>query len=149
MLLDLPSRPMLPPDRQVVSNLDWTEVAALWNSNDLAVLHDWLNERWSRLIRNSLLGSRDPEAEFLQGLAFATLALFFTQNQNQEGAVLMIDDAVMALAKYQPRFLGVQVAPIVDALQELRPLLAGLAPEADCPLYPFVLPPFDYDRCQP
>jgi len=149
MLLDLQSRPILPPDRQVLSHLDWTEVAALWNSNDLAALHDWLNERWSRLIRNSVLGSRDPEAEFLQGLAFAALALFFTQNQNQEGALLMIDDAVMALAKYQPRFLGVHVAPIVNTLLELRPVLVGLAPDAACPLFPFVLPRFEVDRMTP
>lgn len=149
MLLDLQSRPLLPPDRQVLSDLDWKEVAALWNSNDLAVLHDWLNERWSRLIRNSVLGSRDPEAEFLQGLAFATLAFFFTQNQNQEGALLLIDDAVMALAKFQPRYLGVHVAPIVDGLQELRPMLAGLAPDADCPIFPFVLPRFTTERDAP
>lgn len=116
----------------------------MWNSNDLGALHDWLNERWSRLIRNSLLGTKDPEAEFLQGLAYATLALYFTQNQNQEGAILMIDDAHMALAKYQPRFLGVHVAPILGALQELRPLLVGLAPDDDCPLYPFVYPKFEY-----
>jgi hypothetical protein len=149
MILDLQSRPLLPPDRQVLSDLDWSEVATLWNSNDLAALHDWLNERWSRLIRNSVLGDRDPEAEFLQGLAFAALALFFTQNQNQEGALLLLDDAVMALAKYRPRFLGVRVAPIVDALQELRPFLVGLAPDADCPLFPFVLPRFEVDRAAP
>jgi hypothetical protein len=149
MLLDLQSRPLLPPDRQVLSDLDWGEVAALWNSNDLAVLHDWLNERWSRLIRNSVLGSKDPEGEFLQALAFATLAFFFTQNRNQEGALLMIDDAVVALAKFQPRYLGVQVAPIVEALQELRPVLAGLAPDADCPFFPFVLPRFEVERGAP
>lgn len=143
-ILDLAPRDLPPPDRQVLSSLDWSEVAALWNGNNLSALHDWLNERWSRLIRNSLLGTRDPEAEFLQGLAYATLALYFTQNQNQEGALLMIDDAQMALAKYQPRFLGVHVAPILAALQELRPLLVGLAPDADCPLYPFVYPKFEY-----
>jgi uncharacterized protein len=143
-ILDLAARDLPSPDRQVLAHLDWKDVAVMWDSNDLGALHDWLNERWSRLIRNSLLGARDPEAEFLQGLAFATLALYFTQNQNQEGALLMIDDAQMALAKYQPRFLGVNVAPILGALQELRPLLAGLAPDADCPLYPFVYPKFEY-----
>lgn len=145
MILDLASPKELPaPDRGVLSQLDWKDVAVMWNSNDLGALHDWLNERWSRLIRNSLLGTRDPEAEFLQGLAFATLALFFTQNQNQDGALLLIDDAQMALAKYRPRFLGVNVEPILGGLQELRPLLVGLAPDADCPLYPFVYPKFEY-----
>ena len=145
MILDLATPTELPPpDRQVLSQLDWKEVQIMWDSNDLGALHDWLNERWSRLIRNSLLGTKDPEAEFLQGMAFATLALFFTQNQNQEGALLLIDDAQMSLSKYSPRFLGVNVAPILGALQELRPLLAGLAPDADCPLYPFVYPKFEY-----
>jgi hypothetical protein len=143
-ILDLARRDLPPPDRQVLSGLDWREAAAMWDGNQLGQLHDWLNERWSKLIRNSLLGTKDPGAEFLQGLAYAAMALFFTQNRNQEGALLMIDDAQMALAKYQPRFLGVHITPILSALQELRPLLVGLAPEDDCPLYPFVYPKFEY-----
>ena len=114
----------------------------MWDNNELGPLHDWLNERWSRLVRNSLMGAKDPEAEFLQGLAFVTLALFFTQNQNQEGALLMIDDALITLAKYRPGFLGVHIDPILDMLQELRPMLVGLAQDADCPMYPFVYPKF-------
>ena len=144
MILDLAARELPPPDRQVLSHLDWKEVAAMWNGNDLGMLHDWLNERWSRLIRNSMLGQKDPEAEFLQGLAFATLALFFTQNRNQEGALMLVDDAQMALAKYRPRFLGVNVDSILDALAELRPRLIGLAPDSDCPIFPFVYPKFEY-----
>lgn len=143
-ILDLAPRDLPPPDRQVLTQLDWSEVAAMWDGNQLGQLHDWLNERWSRLIRNSLLGTKDPEAEFLQGLAYAVLALFFTQNHNQEGAILMIDDALMTLAKYRPRFLGVHIDPILSALQELRPLLVGLPADADCPLYPFVYPKFEY-----
>ena len=144
MLLDLQSRPILAPDRQVLSELDWSEVASMWNNNDLGQLHDWLNERWSRLIRNSVLGQTDPEAELLQALAFATMALFFTQNQNQEGALLMLDDAVMVLGKYRPSYLGIQIEPIYANLQELRPLLVGLAPDAECPVWPFVYPKFEY-----
>jgi hypothetical protein len=146
MLLDLQSRPILAPDRQVLSELDWSEVASMWNNNDLGQLHDWLNERWSRLIRNSVLGQTDPEAELLQALAFATMALFFTQNQNQEGALLMLDDAVMVLGKYRPSYLGIQIEPIYANLQELRPLLVGLAPDAECPVWPFVYPKFEYTR---
>jgi len=145
-ILDLARKDLPPPDRQVLSTIDWSEVAAMWNGNQLGQLHDWLNARWSRLIRNSLLGAKDPEAEFLQGLAYATLALFFTQNRNQEGALLMLDDAQMALAKYRPRFLGVNIDPMLGALAELRPLLVGLAPDDDCPLYPFVYPKFEYTR---
>lgn len=146
MLLDLRAHPILPPDRQVLGELDWSEAAVLWDANELGALHDWLNERWSRLVRNSVLGHRDPEAEFLQALAFATLALFFTQHQNQDGALLMIDDALVALARFRPAHLGVDVDPIVDALAQLRPLLVGLAPDADCPMWPFVYPKFGFRR---
>jgi hypothetical protein len=145
MLLDLQARPMLAPDRQALSEIDWSEVASLWNTNALGVLHDLLNERWSRLIRNSVLGTRDPEAEFLQGLAFATLALFFTQNRNQEGALLMVNDALIALGKYRPRFLGVRIDPIIDTLQTLRPLIASLPADGENPMFPFVYAKFEHD----
>lgn len=149
MLLDLQSRPILPPDRQVLSELDWREVAILWNNNEFGTLHDWLNERWARLIRNSILGQADPEAELLQALAFAALALFFAQNRNQEGALLMLDDALLALGKYRPAYLGIRVDPIYATLQDLRPMLVGLAPDADCPMYPFVYSKFEYSRVSP
>lgn len=149
MLLDLHARPFSAPDRQVLSELDWTEVAQLWNSNDLGTLHDWLNQRWSRLIRDSPLGQRDPEAEFLQALAFATLALFFTQNRNQEGALLMLDDALMALGRYRPAYLGIRIEPIYSTLHELRPLLVGLAPDAECPVWPLMLPKFEMASASP
>ncbi len=149
MLLDLQSRPVLPPDRQVLSEIDWTEVAALWNGNELGALHDLLNERWSRLIRNSVLGTRDPEAEFLQGLAFATLALFFTQNRNQDGALLLLDDALVALGTYRPHFLGVRVDPIVGSLQELRPLIASLPAGGENPMFPFVYAKFEHSGALP
>ncbi|MDD2924747.1 hypothetical protein [Rhodoferax sp.] len=149
MLLDLHAQPILPPDRQVLSELDWGEVAKLWDNNQLGQLHDWLNERWARLIRNSPLGTKDPEAELLQALAFATLALFFTQNQNQEGALLMLDDAMMALGKYRPSYMGVRIESIYGTLEDLRPMLVGLASDADCPMYPFVYPRFEYSRAAP
>lgn len=149
MLLDLHARPMLPPDRQVLSELDWSEIATLWDNNELGILHDLLNERWSRLIRNSVLGTSDPEAEFLQALAFATLALFFTQNRNQEGALLMLDDALVALGKYRPRFLGVHVDPVLSALQELRLLIVSLPADGENPMFPFVYPKLEYSRAAP
>jgi hypothetical protein len=74
------------------------------------------------------------------------LALHFTQHGNQEGAVLMVDDAMVALGRFRPGFLGVQVDPIIATLQELRPLLAGLAPDAECPLWPFVYRKFEYRK---
>jgi hypothetical protein len=146
MLLDLSSRPLLAPEAPSSEHFKWEEFAALWDSNDLAAAHDWLNERWSRLVRNRPGGQQDPEAQFLQALAFAVLALFFTQTGNQEGARLMIDDALVCLGKYRPGFLGVRVDPILATLNELRPLLAGLAPDADCPVWPFVYNKFEYQR---
>lgn len=149
MLLDLQAKPLLPPERQVLDVLDWSEAAALWNDNQLGELHDWLNERWARLIRNSVMGQDDPEAQLLQALAFATLALFFTQNHNQEGALLMLDDALLALGKYRPSYLGLQIEPIHAALQELRPLLVSIAADDPCPLQPFVYPKLEYSRISP
>jgi len=125
---------------------DWEQFAALWNGNDMAAAHDWLNQRWAILVANRIRGQEDPEARFLQGIAFATLALFFTQNGNQEGALLMLDDALVWLGRYRPRFLGVEVAPILDSLQELRPMILGLAPDAECPMQPFVYRRFEYHR---
>ena len=95
------------------------------------------------------LGTRDPEAEFLQGLAFATLALFFTQNRNQEGALLMVDDALIALGKYRPRFMGVQIDPIIGTLQTLRPLIASLPADGENPMFPFVYAKFEHDGALP
>jgi hypothetical protein len=143
-LLDLGRRDFAPPEAPAHAHFLWEELAHLWDSNDLVAAHDWINERWSRLIRNSVAGQMDPEAQFLQALAYAVLALYFTQNANQEGAVLMIDDAVIALNRFRPGFLGVRVDPIIGTLQELRPLLAGLAPDAECPLWPFVYNKFAY-----
>lgn len=118
--------------------LAWDELAALWNDNDMRGVHDWLNPRWSRRVTSRLLGQHDPEARFLQALAFAALALHFTQHGNQDGARMFVDDALVALAPYRPSFAGVGVDPIIENLNELRPLLAGLASDDPCPMQPFV-----------
>lgn len=146
MLLDLNSRLLLAPEAPSREHFNWEEFAILWDSNDLVAAHDWLNERWARLVRNRTGGQQDPEAAFLQALAFAVLAFHFTQNGNQEGARLMSDDALICLGRYRPRFLGVSVEPILATLRELRPLLAGVAPDADCPMWPFVYNKFEYQR---
>ena len=106
-------------------------------------MHDWLNQRWSRLVETRMMGQRDTDAEFLQALAFAALALHFTQNRNQEGALLMLDDALVALTRFRPGLFGVRVDPILDTLNELRPMMVGLAPEDECPLQPFVCRRFE------
>lgn len=116
----------------------WDELVYFWNNNDFDLAHDWLNERWGRLVQTSPIGDRDPDARFLQGIAFAALAIHFTQNSNQEGARLLLDDALMVLNQYQPSHLGVKVEPILETLQTLRPAIAALAPDDDCPFQPFV-----------
>jgi hypothetical protein len=147
MLLDLNSRPLvaaleIPP----TGGYDWEEFAALWDANDLPCAHDWLNTRWSRLVETRVAGQADPEARFLQGLAYAALALHFTQCCNQDGALLMIDDATMTLMRFRPEFLGVRLDPVIETLQELRPTIASLAPDAEYPVFPFVYRRFEYRR---
>lgn len=137
MLVDLSPSLALPPEAPSSAHFAWHELAFLWNSNDLAAAHDWLNERWSALVRNRVGGHADPEAQFLQALAFAVLALHFTQRRNQEGAALMAADALVALARFRPSYLGVRIDPILDTLKALQPLLVGLASDAECPLRPF------------
>lgn len=137
MLVDLHPAFFRPPEAPSSEHFAWHELAFLWNSNDLRAVHDWLNERWSALVRNRVGGHADPEAQFLQALAFAALALHFTQHRNQDGARLMLDDALVALARFRPSYLGLRVDPILDTLAALRPLLVGLASGAECPLVPF------------
>ncbi len=147
MILDLlQPRQFAAADTPSWSHFAWDELAHLWDSNDLAAAHDWLNERWSGLVRNRQGGQADPEAQFLQSLAYAVLALYFTQAGNQEGARIMIDDAQMALSRYRPRFLGVYVDPILATLADLKPMLAGLPGDAECPMFPFVYRKFEHDR---
>jgi hypothetical protein len=137
---------LIPGGAALTDALDWEEFAALWDSNDLAAAHDWLNQRWSRRVETRIAGAADPEAKLLQGLAFATLALYFTQTARQDSALLMLDDALMTLAAYRPAFLGVRVDPIVATLGEMRPLVASLAPDAENPTFPFVYHRFEHRK---
>jgi hypothetical protein len=149
MLADLNPSLYLPPEAPSSEHFAWHELAFLWNANDLPAVHDWLNERWSALVRNRVGGEADPEAQFLQALAFAALALHFTQSRNQEGAALMLADALVALARFRPSYLGVRIDPILDTLKALQPFLVGLAPEAECPLRPFVYNKLELEPRQP
>jgi hypothetical protein len=145
VIVDLGGHGLLVPSGPPLGDaLQWDEFAALWNSNDLAAAHDWLNLRWSRRVETRLAGAADPEARFLQGLAFATLALYFTQAAKQDGALVMIDDALVALGPYRPAFLGVRVEPVVATLEELRPLVASLAPDDENPMFPFAYRRFEH-----
>lgn len=145
MLIDLAHREFAPADAPSWQHFDWRELAQLWDSNDLAAAHDWLNERWSGLVRNRIGGQADPEARFLQSLAYAVLALHFTQIGNQAGARVVLDDALITLAAYRPSFLGVRIDPIYATLDDLKPMLSGLADDAPCPMFPFAYRRFEYD----
>ena len=116
----------------------WEEVAALWNDGDFGGVHDWLGLRWNHLIQSRPAGQADPDARFLQGLAFAALAFHFTCNRRQDGAALMADDALSVLPGFLPAHRGVEAAPILETLNALRPLLDGVGREAECPMQPFV-----------
>lgn len=116
----------------------WDELALLWDGNNFGAVHDWLGERWNHLIQTRPGGHNDLDAQFMQGLAFAALALHFTQNHNQDGAALLAEDALSILPRFLPAHRGVEVAPVLETLNVLRPLLEGLDYEADCPMQPFV-----------
>lgn len=128
-LIDLTDR--LSGDRTTWTgrDFDWQELAGLWDNNRLQEAHDWLTARWMHLVRTRPGGQADPDAQLLQGLAFAVNALFFTQQANQEGALLMLDDALLLLGRFRPAFLGVSLEPIVDTLQTLRPTIVTLGPD--------------------
>ena len=113
---------------------DWEELALLWNVTDFRAVHDWLNVRWSGLVQSRVLRDEDPDARFLQGLAFAALALHFTESGNHEGARMMMDDAQVFLAPFVPSHEGVAVEPVLDMLAQLRSTLAGLPLDAPCVL---------------
>jgi len=104
--------------------LIWDELALLWNRQDFAGVHDWLNERWARLVQESASGERDVVASFLQGLAFAALALHFMREGNEESAGLFVEDALKVLPQFAPAYAGIRITPIQDALGELQSRMA-------------------------
>jgi hypothetical protein len=111
----------------------WDELAALWDEGDFRSVHDWINERWARTVQTSPQGERDPFAGFLQGLAFAALAFHFARDRNVESAKLFVDDALGALPRYTPRYAGVELAPVMDALHSLAAALPATGPEGLLP----------------
>ncbi|UJS26324.1 DUF309 domain-containing protein [Thiothrix winogradskyi] len=122
-------------------NVFWPELAALWDAGDFGAAHDWLGERWNVLIQSRPQGHDDPDARFLQGLAYAVLAFHFTQHANQDGARLMVEDTLRVLPEFTPAWAGMETAPVIASVKVLQPLLEGLDNEAPCPLQPF--------RCEP
>lgn len=136
------------PDRGGMERAEyfhWDEMALLWDASNFGGVHDWLGERWNFLIQSSPLGNADPDARLLQGLAYAALAFHFTRHFNQEGAALMVEDALEVLPQCGPVCHGMHLDPIIENLQTLRPLLQDIASDAACPLQPFVCHKLEYD----
>lgn len=106
-----------------MSLLVWDEVLSAWQEGDFRHVHDWLNERWARTVRESVAGDADPFARFLQGLAFAALAFHFAGEHNRESAALFVEDGLSTLARYPRSYAGIETAPILDALSELQRVL--------------------------
>ncbi len=125
---------------------DLDELDHHWNNNDFGAVHDWLNERWALIVKDSPAGDKAPDARFMQGLAFAALALFFTQDNNQESARLFLDDALMFLPQFAPSHMGIMVEPVLETLHTLRPAIALLGPDDACPFQPFVYNKLMFDR---
>ncbi len=109
-----------------MSLLLWDELLVLWQSGDFRAVHDWLNERWSRVVQESAEQDADPFARFLQGLAFAALAFHFAAEQNRESTELFVEDALAVLSHYPPSYGGIVTTPIIDSLAELRDLMPGV-----------------------
>lgn len=116
---------------------DWNELKHFWNDNDFQAVHDWLNARWAILVKDRVGGDKDPDARFMQGLAYAALALFFTQHGNQESARIFIDDALMILPQYTPCHLGIMVEPVLETLHNLRTTIAPLGANDEYPYQHF------------
>ncbi|MBI5262726.1 MAG: DUF309 domain-containing protein [Bradyrhizobium sp.] len=134
----------MPPEVRACDPFAWAELADFWDAGDFRAVHDWLGLRWNHLIQTRPGGHADKDARFLQALAFAALAFHFTQNQKQDGAALVADDALSMLPGYLPLYRGLDVAPVIATLSTLRPLLEGLAPEDDCPMRPFTFNRLSY-----
>lgn len=113
--------------------LVWDEVLPLWQGGDFRGVHDWLNAHWSYQIQQSAGGEGDPLAGFLQGLAFAALAFHFAHEQNRESADLFIADGIATLSRYPATYAGIEVAPLLDALTDLRHLLSNTRAEQPIP----------------
>lgn len=103
----------------------WDELAALWDEGDFRGVHDWINERWARVVQTHPEGDRQPFARFLQGLAFAALALHFARERNAESARIFVEDALEVLPRYAPQYAGIELAPIIETLHALAAALPG------------------------
>lgn len=124
----------------MISDYPWQELAELWDGHDFGAVHDWLGERWNRLIQERPAGHDDQDAAFLQGLAFAALAFHFTQHGNQDGARVIADDALRVLARYSPSYAGVRLDGLIEGVGGLRSRLEGLENDATCPIEPRAFP---------
>ena len=87
--------------------------------------HDTLEEIWS--------GVRGPSRDFFQGLIQVAVGFHHLGNHNRPGAIAVLRRALGRLERYPPRYAGVELAPLRDALAGW---LAGLESAGDTPPRP-------------
>jgi predicted metal-dependent hydrolase len=87
--------------------------------------HDTLEEVWS--------GVRGPSRDFFQGLIQVAVGFYHLGNGNRPGATTLLRRSLARLERYPPRYAGVELAPLRDALAGW---LAGLESAGDTPPRP-------------
>jgi hypothetical protein len=71
--------------------------------------HETLEALW--------LPERYPLRLFYHGLIKAAVGLLHFQRRNRHGALVKLDDAVCTLAPFSPRFLGIDIASLIEAVE--------------------------------
>jgi predicted metal-dependent hydrolase len=98
---------------------------AQFNERHFFECHDTLEEIWS--------GLRGEPRDFFQGLIQAAVGFYHLGNGNRSGARSVLARALERLARYPPRYAGIELEALRAALGEwLRALEAG----ADLPAEP-------------
>lgn len=101
----------------------WEELADYWNEGEFYIVHDWINERWGRIVNGTVEGERNELARFLRALAYAALTFHFAREHSYESARLFLDDALKALPPFAPAWSGVAVQTHIDRLTDLDRVL--------------------------
>jgi predicted metal-dependent hydrolase len=70
--------------------------------------HETLEEIWS--------GVRGPSRDFFQGLIQVAVGFHHLGNDNRPGAIAVLRRALGRLERYPPRYAGVELAPLRDAV---------------------------------
>jgi uncharacterized protein len=96
--------------------------AALFNAGLYFEAHEYWEDVWR--------ASGPPERQFYHGLVQAAAGCYHAEKGNPHGTSVLLRKAREKLAAYGPRYLGVDVAALLAALQVVRPAspLSGTSP---------------------